>query len=71
MYRVSAIKGYGPELKKKKTATAHLNYSITATRQAQQLRYPDQRSLSKLHTLTVLAQHNTRHKANVRQTDGR
>ena len=27
--------------------------------------------LSKLHTETVPAQHNTRHKANVRQTDGR
>ncbi len=29
------------------------------------------KQVSKLHTLTVLAQHNTRHKANVRQTDGR
>ena len=28
-------------------------------------------SVSKLHTETVPAQHNTRHKANVRQTDGR
>ncbi len=27
--------------------------------------------MSKLHTETVPAQHNTRHKANVRQTDGR
>ncbi len=27
--------------------------------------------VSKLHTETVPAQHNTRHKANVRQTDGR
>ena len=28
-------------------------------------------TVSKLHTETVPAQHNTRHKANVRQTDGR
>ncbi len=31
----------------------------------------DQANLSKLHTETVPAQHNTGHKANVRQTDGR
>jgi hypothetical protein len=32
---------------------------------------PDVALLSKLHTETVPAQHNTRHKANIRQTDGR
>ena len=31
----------------------------------------DKAEMSKLHTETVPAQHNTRHKANVRQADGR